>query len=171
MRLSPLHYVAILSITLGCPLGCARATAEPHVGPTPRPEAPCVLSGRGDPRAQVYTGIVQTADGGSAFEDGAVCLEERPVVRGEPPVEMVQLSAMGRVLFLRSRPFDDPPHRAPRRQWVLPLRGVLQVTVSDGASRRFGPGDLVMVTDTSGAGHKTVSIGEPPFVVLFVPVE
>jgi hypothetical protein len=114
---------------------------------------------------------VQTADGGSAFEDRAICLEERAFFRAESPVEMVQLSAASGVLFLRSGPYDLPPHRAPRRQWVVPLRGEFQVTVSDGTSRRFGPGDLILVTDTTGSGHATLSIGEPPFEVLFVPVE
>jgi hypothetical protein len=93
------------------------------------------------------------------------------VLRGDSPVEAAELSAAGEVLFLRSGPFDLAPHQAPRRQWVVPLRGVLQVTVTDGTSRSFGPGDLILVTDTTGAGHATLSIGEPPFEVLFVPVE
>jgi hypothetical protein len=162
---------AVLSITLGGALGCASPAAVPRVDLTSRPKAPCVISGPNDPHARAYTAVVPTADGGSAFEDGAVCLEERQLLPAEPPVGMVQLSAMGRVLFLTSPPFDSPPHRAPQRQWVVPLRGVLQVTVSNGASRRFGPGDLLLVTDTSGAGHRTVGIGEPPFETLFVPVE
>jgi hypothetical protein len=147
------------------------AAAQPHVSAPPTLEAPCVAPGRSNPRAQFYTAIVQTADGGSAFQDGALCLEERLVARALPPIQVVQLSAAGRVLFLRSRPFDSQPHPAPRRQWVLPLRGVLQVTVSNGTSRRFGPGDLVLVTDTSGVGHATLAIGEPPLEALFVPLE
>jgi hypothetical protein len=127
--------------------------------------------GRDAPHPRRYTAVVETAGGGSAFEDRALCLEDRVVLRGEPPVETSQLSPMGGVLFLRSGPFDLAPHQGPRRQWVVPLRGVLQVTVTDGTSRRFGPGDLVLVTDTTGAGHATLSIGEPPFEVLFVPVE
>lgn len=120
---------------------------------------------------RAYTALVPTAEGGSAFEDRAVCLEERVVLRGESPADTTQLSAAGGVLFVRSGPYDLPPHQAPRRQWVVPLRGRFQVTVTDGTSRRFGPGDLVLATDTTGSGHATQSIGEPPFEVLFVPVE
>jgi hypothetical protein len=128
-------------------------------------------AGRGDPRTRLYTAVVETAEGGSAFEDRALCLQEHVVLRGEPPDETAQLSPAGGVLFLRCGPFDLAPHRAPRRQWVVPLRGAFQVTVTDGTSRRFGPGDLILVTDTTGSGHGTSSIGEPPFEVLFVPME
>lgn len=174
-----LAHMAILSIALGCPLGCARsavepgthpaAAVEPGTHPAPAPGSSCVLSGPNDPHARAYTAVVPTADGGSAFEDRALCLEERPVTPGEPPVELLPLSAPGPALFLRSRPFNNPPHHAPRRQWVLPLRGTFQVTVSDGTSRRFVPGDLILVTDTTGTGHATTGIGDPPFELLFVP--
>jgi hypothetical protein len=120
---------------------------------------------------RAYTAVVETAEGGSAFEERAVCLEERAVLRGESLADTAQLSAAGGVLLVRSGPYDLPPHQAPRRQWVVPLRGLFQVTVTDGTRRRFGPGDLILATDTTGSGHATRSIGEPPFEVLFVPVE
>ena len=49
------------------------------------------------------------------------------------------------------------------------LRGVIEVEVSDGASRQFGPGDLVLATDTSRRGHTTLTVGDPPFEALIVP--
>jgi hypothetical protein len=163
------HDLAILSIALAGSLGCAAATAQPSIHPAPGPEDTCAIAGH--PHARAYTAVVETAEGGSAFEDRAVCLEERVLFGAGPPDETVQLSAAGGVLFLRSGPYDLPPHQAPRRQWVVPLRGAFQVTVTDGTSRRFGPGDLILVTDTTGSGHTTVSIGAPPFEVLFVPAE
>jgi hypothetical protein len=51
------------------------------------------------------------------------------------------------------------------------VRGAIEVQVSDGARRRFGPGDLVFVSDTTGSGHVTAAVGEPPFEALFVPRE
>jgi hypothetical protein len=127
-----------------------------------------MTAGRNDPREKAYVAIVATPDGGSAFQDRSLCLEDRVVAQALPPLGVAQLSGVGGVLLLRSDAFDSPPHPAPRRQWVIPLRGELLVTVSDGTSRRFGPGDLVLVTDTTGAGHATVAtVGE----ALFVPVE
>src|SRR5215470_10024 len=83
------HHLVILSIMLACPLGCAMAAAPPRIHPTPGPDASCAISGRNDPHARGYTAVVLTAEGGSAFEDRAVCLEERPLAPAEPPVEIV----------------------------------------------------------------------------------
>lgn len=47
--------------------------------------------------------------------------------------------------------------------------GAIEVQVSNGSSRRFGPGDLVLATDTSGGGHVTITVGDPEFEALIIP--
>jgi len=117
-----------------------------------------------------YTSIIRAADG-SAFEDGEIALTEQHVADGVPPMAVGGLaSADGGVLFLRSAEFDSAPHPAPREQWVVMLRGTIEVEVTDGARRRFGPGDLVLAADTTGRGHVTTGVGPPPFEALFIPV-
>ncbi|MDN3354577.1 hypothetical protein [Actinomadura sp. DC4] len=118
---------------------------------------------------KLYTRVVRTGDGGSRFEDGALPLTERRIADGVPPMFTGGLSASAAVTFLRSADFDSDPHPAPREQWVVMVRGAIEVEVSDGERRRFGPGDLVFVSDTTGRGHVTAAIGEPPFEALFVP--
>ena len=49
--------------------------------------------------------------------------------------------------------------RTPRRQFVLGLVGELEVEVSDGEVRRFGPGSVILVEDTSGKGHLSRVVG------------
>jgi uncharacterized cupin superfamily protein len=49
------------------------------------------------------------------------------------------------------------------------LRGAIEVSVSDGTRRRFEPGDLLFVADTTGEGHITTALGDPPLEALFVP--
>jgi uncharacterized cupin superfamily protein len=115
-----------------------------------------------------YTRVVRTQDGGSAFEDAELDLTERRISAGVPPMFTCGMSVSGAVTFLRSAEFDSDPHPAPREQWVVMVRGAIEVQVSDGARRRFGPGDLVYVTDTTGSGHVTAAVGEPPFEALFV---
>jgi hypothetical protein len=117
-----------------------------------------------------YTWVDRTGDGGSAFADAELPLTERQVADGVPAMFTGELSGSG-VMFLRSAAFDSEPHPAPREQWVVLVRGVLEVEVSDGTRRRFGPGDLLYVTDTTGRGHVTRAVGDPPFEALFVPVE
>jgi hypothetical protein len=51
-------------------------------------------------------------------------------------------------------------HPTPQRQLFLILRGVWQVTVSDGEARRFGPGSAVLLEDLVGKGHLTQIVGE-----------
>lgn len=120
-------------------------------------------------RELAYARVVTTEDGGSAFEDDVVALTTSEVAPGVPPMLLGALPSTGPVAFLCSEAFDSEPHPAPRRQWVVMLRGAIDVTASDGERRRFGPGDLVMVTDTSGDGHTTTAVGEPPFEALFIP--
>jgi hypothetical protein len=106
-----------------------------------------------------YTRIVSTDGGGSAFEDAELQLNEQ------------QIGALGPadgVAFFRFDVFDNEPHPASEPQWVVMLRGVLEVRVSDGTSRQFGPGDLVLATDTSGRGH-TTRVVEPTVEALSIP--
>ncbi|HEX2500638.1 MAG TPA: hypothetical protein VHO73_04215 [Methylomirabilota bacterium] len=57
--------------------------------------------------------------------------------------------------------------RAPRRQLVIPLCGRFRVEASDGSSREFGPGDVVLSEDTVGTGHRTVPLtGDFRFVTI-----
>jgi hypothetical protein len=52
--------------------------------------------------------------------------------------------------------FASPPHAAPSRQFVIPLLGALRVEASDGESREFAPGSVLLLKDTTGAGHRTI---------------
>lgn len=116
-----------------------------------------------------YTRIVRTDDGGSTFEDAELQLTEQQVADGVPPMFVGGLSSSAGVVLLRSAAFDSDPHPAPSRQWVVMLRGAIEVEVSDGTRRRFGPGDLVLVADTTGSGHSTFAVGDPPVEALWVP--
>lgn len=114
-----------------------------------------------------YSRIVRTADGGSRFVDAELDLADRTLAAGVPAMAIAGLSSA--VTYLRSAQFDSDPHPAPAEQWVVMLRGVIEVTTSDGRRRSFGPGDLVHVADTDGHGHVTVGVGDAPFEALFVP--
>lgn len=46
-------------------------------------------------------------------------------------------------------------HPAPFRMVQSYLSGTVEVTASDGAVRRLGPGSLLLLEDTHGRGHST----------------
>jgi hypothetical protein len=49
----------------------------------------------------------------------------------------------------------DTPHLAPRRMIFVTTKGEYQVTTSDDVVRRFPVGSVLIVEDTTGAGHAT----------------
>jgi hypothetical protein len=57
-------------------------------------------------------------------------------------------------------------HHAPTPQFAINLTGDLQVEVSDGSTRKIGPGDLVFLEDTQGKGHITRLLS--PVTALFI---
>jgi hypothetical protein len=56
-------------------------------------------------------------------------------------------------------------HPAPARQAMCFLSGEFSVEVSDGEMRRFGPGDLLLLDDLSGKGHRTRLLNRIPALI------
>jgi hypothetical protein len=117
-----------------------------------------------------YTKVVTTADGGSAFEDAELQLDELFVSEGTPAMFVGGLAPAQPVTLLRLPSFDSAPHTASEPQWVVVLHGIIEVEVGDGTVRRYGAGDLVLATDTTGRGHITRIVGDEPFEALMIPV-
>ena len=114
-----------------------------------------------------YTKLVATEDGGSKFEVAEMSLSEQAVSAAAMPMLVGSISTSAGVVFLRTSEFDSDPHPAPREQWVVILRAV-EVEASSGERRRFESGDLLFVADTTGRGHVTRAIGQPPVEALFL---
>jgi quercetin dioxygenase-like cupin family protein len=53
---------------------------------------------------------------------------------------------------------EAPAHNAPQPYVVIVLSGEGEVVVSDGESRQFRPGDLLLCNDLTGKGHITRAI-------------
>lgn len=65
---------------------------------------------------------------------------------------------------------DQPPHPAPEPQIVVVLKGRVEVTTSDGTTKRWGPGDAFIASDHDGVGHET-RVLEGPALVMFIPFD
>ena len=54
--------------------------------------------------------------------------------------------------------YDYDFHNAPERQFIILLDGIIEIETSLGAKRQFKSGEILLVEDTDGKGHKTKSI-------------
>jgi redox-sensitive bicupin YhaK (pirin superfamily) len=117
-----------------------------------------------------FTRIAADAAGGSTFQD-----DEFPLDAPEGATGLLTgtVPAASTVVYVRHDTWDSgaqrAPHPAPRRQWVVVLRGAVEVEVTDGSRRTFGPGDLLRAEDTDGTGHITRPVGHPPIEALYLP--
>ena len=85
---------------------------------------------------------------------------------------MSEMIAAKGVIFRESRSgeyFVDW-HNAPRRQFVVNLSGEVEIEVSDGAIRRFGPGSILLAEDVTGKGHISRGVGTATRQTLFIPL-
>lgn len=71
--------------------------------------------------------------------------------------------------FLRVQPaWDGEWHPTPVEQYLSVLAGSFEITTSDGKSRQFHIGDVVLLADTVGNGHHTKMLGDQQTWVLAV---
>jgi len=78
--------------------------------------------------------------------------------------------AQGATFLSLKRGATEDWHRAPRRMYLIPVQGTAEVTVGDGEVRRFGPGTILLMDDTTGKGHITKVVGNTDHVALTIPV-
>lgn len=82
-----------------------------------------------------------------------------------------RLPATG-VIFREVMPdYDLDWHPAPRRQYIINLDAGVRITASDGESRVIGAGEVFLVEDTTGKGHRSQAVDGKMRHCLFVPVE
>jgi quercetin dioxygenase-like cupin family protein len=116
-----------------------------------------------------WTRIITTASGGSAFAEGGAMLELAEFAPPAPPLNLTPLMDAKAVRFILVPPgWDSPPHPAPARQWVVMVSGAVESTTSDGETRRFVPGDAVLVEDVAGLGHRTRCVSDEPWLAMVV---
>lgn len=96
-------------------------------------------------------------------EDLEVALSPAVYVSGNPSVFLSAAAGATATVFCRiPADWSSDWHRSPHSQLAVAMSGEWEVTVSSGEVRRFQPGDLLRMDDTSGKGHcaRTVSSGE-----------
>ncbi len=107
-----------------------------------------------------YTCIYADADGDSHFKDEEVECNEANFA---PPASPLNVSEFGPAVqygfIIAPIGWYGDWHSAPHRQFMLRLAGQIESRVSDGEVRTFGPGDILLLEDTTGKGHISRVIG------------
>ena len=114
-----------------------------------------------------YTRIYADANGETHLQD--VSLDMKIADHASAMSDMI--AAKG-VIFRTSQSEDYfvDWHNAPRRQFVINLTGEVEITVSDGQTRRFGPGSVLLAEDVTGKGHISKGVGGAARHTLFIPL-
>jgi hypothetical protein len=82
-----------------------------------------------------------------------------------------RMPASGIIFRETSGDYDLDWHPAPRRQYIVNLDAGVQITASDGETRIIGPGEVLLVEDTTGKGHLSKAVDGKMRHSLFIPIE
>jgi len=118
-----------------------------------------------------YAVVYSDSAGLSHFADREIDFELIDYAPPAPPISVSQATPAENVVYLSSPAgWTGDWHPAPHRQMIFCLSGQIEVEVSDGEIRTFGPGDLVLVDDTTGRGHITRVVGGDRVYLAATPV-
>lgn len=119
-----------------------------------------------------YTRVYADANGQSHFEDVEVRLSPVDFAPPAPPLNLSTFTPATKFAFLSGPPgWSGDWHPTPRRQVFFYLSGEIEAQVSDGEVRRFGPGSVTLVEDTTGKGHRSRVVGTDNVVMAVVQLE
>ncbi len=110
------------------------------------------------------TRIYADAEGESHFEDIAIPLNDK----GEIGF-LSEAQQSGTIIFRKvTGQYDYNFHNAPARQYIILLDGEIELEVSAGEKRRFTAGQVLLVEDTTGKGHRTRNITKAERSSIFI---
>ncbi|HRP58453.1 hypothetical protein [Agriterribacter sp.] len=100
------------------------------------------------------TRIYSDANGDSHFEEIVVPLNESGAIGF-----LSEALPAGNIIFREVLPsYDYDFHTAPQRQYIILLDGEIEIETSLGNKKQFKPGEILLVEDTAGKGHKTKNL-------------
>jgi len=111
-------------------------------------------------------------NGQSHFGQATLKLDEADYRPPAPTAFVSQAFATDGLQFIRlpSGWVAEAVH-VPKKQFLICLKGELEVTASDGEKHTFGPGDSVLMEDVEGKGHRSRVRGADEFLAAVVPID
>jgi hypothetical protein len=121
-----------------------------------------------------YVRLYADASGITHFADEQLVLTPAGAGAGGAAEQRLFLNRLGDlkgVMFAKLKAgTEEDWHVAPRRQFMLCVRGIVEITAADGEKRRMTPGQFMLLEDLSGRGHRTLAVGVEDHVALALPV-
>lgn len=113
------------------------------------------------------TRIYADATGESHFEDVRIPLRDAGDIGF-----LSEAQQAGKVIFRKvAGSYDYDFHCAPARQYIALLDGELEIETSLGDKRTFRPGEVLLVEDTTGKGHRSRNLREEVRTSIFITLD
>jgi hypothetical protein len=101
-----------------------------------------------------FTRMYSDMWGESHFDDVEVHFESLNYTDGAPPLNLSDITAASHFRFMEAPAgWSSDWHTSASRALFIVLSGEWEVTVSDGESRRFAIGSVILAENTRGHGH------------------
>jgi quercetin dioxygenase-like cupin family protein len=116
-----------------------------------------------------YTRLYCDENGESHFEDVDVHFRKVDFAPPAPPLDLSEFGRVEQCVILRANPgWEGDWHPAPFRQLHFYLTGEVEAEVSDGEKRHIQAGEMVLVEDTTGKGHRSRVVGSSEAIISVV---
>jgi quercetin dioxygenase-like cupin family protein len=116
-----------------------------------------------------YGTLYTDQKGESHFKDGELEFEMTDFAPPAPPVGLTKYIAANQLVFFKiPSGWDGDWHPAPKRQFFCCLSGAFELTASDGETRTYRAGEVFLLEDTHGKGHKSRVTSKEDFVAAII---
>ena len=114
-----------------------------------------------------YVRVYPDSEGVAHFGEDEISWSQLPSLTAWT-TELLPAKSFG---FLRlPEGFSQGYHASPRKQFLVVMKGLFEVTVGSGEKQVFPPGSVLLVEDITGQGHRTRNAGEGTVIVARVPI-
>lgn len=119
-----------------------------------------------------YARLYSDDAGESHFDDVEIELNSTEYAPPAPPLELSAFTPATQFAFMRTPSgWSSDWHPSTARNMFFVLTGEWEVTASDGETRRFTAGSVLLVEDTKGKGHTSRVVGDTDSVAAVVQLE
>jgi hypothetical protein len=112
------------------------------------------------------TRVYSDANGDTQFEDISVPLNEAGEIG-----KLSEALPVSSIIFREvEADYDYNFHNAPQKQYLIMIDGEIEIETTLGEKRQFKAGDVLLLEDTEGKGHRTKNLKPEKRRSVFVTV-